>query len=398
MTRIAGIDICKLSVVACILEQRPPEPRQDIYDETFYTFDANVSGLQSLIDLKPDIAILEPTGVNYAKMWGTQLARLGVEVRLVGNDKLRHYALHSLQFQDKNDDYDAYALACYGFDYLNIPHRFLQERDPVIVRIRQLVLRLAHLNRVQSPIINRLRQDLAWQFPEIAGRQIQRKETCVPIMMAWLAGERSSKRYDRDYANSCGLGLTATVIEHAKRMCDLHREEMVIERELSELIIKDDRFLPYRAVFRKFGFGQRVEAMILSQIFPIESYLGEDGKPVVKLRKGRNSGKPTARHLSRRRFQKALGVAPSENSSGDKEGRGVVGGSDLCRKALWQWVFTAIEPKKRRLANGIQDRLGEKLDREKKQGRPVRLIRSRVSSKAAELLFKELVNEIIRKG
>ena len=75
-----------------------------------------------------------------------------------------------------------------------------------------------------------------------------------------------------------------------------------------------------------------------------------------------------------------------------------MGGSDLCRKALWQWVFTAIEPKKRRLSNGIMDRLGEKLDQEKEQGRPVRLIRSRVSSKAGELLFKELVNEIIRLG
>ena len=396
MTRIAGIDICKLSVVACILEERPTEPRQSIYDETFYTFEANVSGLQGLIDLKPDIAIMEPTGVNYAKLWGTQLARLGVEVRLVGNDKLRNYALHSLQFQDKNDDYDAYALACYGFDYLDVSHRFLQERDQVIVRIRQLVLRLAHLARVQSPIINRLRQDLAWQFPEIAARQGKRVANCVPLFFAWLAGERSSKQYDRDYANSCGLGLTDTVIEHAKRMCDIHREEMVIERELTQLIA-DERFKPYRAIFSKFGFGQRVEAMILSQIFPIESYMGEDGTPEVKMRKGRNSGKPTARHLSRRRFQKALGVAPSENSSGDKEGRGVVGGSDLCRKALWQWVFTAIEPKKRRLSNGIMDRLGEKLDREKEQGRPVRLIRSRVSSKAGELLFKELVNEIIRK-
>lgn len=395
MPRICGIDICKLSVVACVLEERPTEPRQSIYDETFYEFRADVSGLQGLMALAPDIAVMEPTGVKYAKMWGTQLARMGVDVRLVGNDKLRYYALHSLQFEDKNDDYDAYALACYGFDYLNSERRFLQERDRVIVRIRQLVLRLAHLNRVQSPIINNMRQDLAWQFPEIAGRQVQRRANCVPIFYTWLAGEKKDKRYEEQYQNSAGLGLTDTVVAHAKRLCDLQREEMRIEAELSELM-KDERFKPYREVFAKFGFGKRVEAMILSQIFPIESYMGEDGLPEVKMRKGRNSGKPTARHLSRRRFQKALGVAPSENSSGDKLGGGVVGGSDLCRVALWQWVFTAIEPKKRRLNNGIMDKLGEKLDHEKTQGRPVRLIRSRVSSKAGEILFKELVNKIIR--
>ncbi|MEH2277714.1 MAG: hypothetical protein V7K40_23720 [Nostoc sp.] len=42
------------------------------------------------------------------------------------------------------------------------------DSDRSIVKIRELVLRLAHLNRVQSPIINRIRQDLAWQFPEVA--------------------------------------------------------------------------------------------------------------------------------------------------------------------------------------------------------------------------------------
>ncbi len=37
-----------------------------------------------------------------------------------------------------------------------------------IVEIRRLVLSLSHLNPVESPIINRARQDLASQFPEAA--------------------------------------------------------------------------------------------------------------------------------------------------------------------------------------------------------------------------------------
>jgi len=73
----------------------------------------------------------------------------------------------------------------------------------------------------------------------------------------------------------------------------------------------------------------------------------------------------------------------------------VSGGSDLCRKALWQWIFTRIEPQRCRLANDIGSRPGEIMDEEKLSGRPVRLVRSRVAAKAVKLLFKELVRELV---
>jgi hypothetical protein len=56
------------------------------------------------------------------------------------------------------------------------------------------VLRLAHLNRVQSPIINRARQDLAWQFPEVALALAVRYGENLPLLWGWLAGERPSKK------------------------------------------------------------------------------------------------------------------------------------------------------------------------------------------------------------
>ncbi len=64
--------------------------------------------------------------------------------------------------------------------------------------------------------------------------------------------------------------------------------------------------------------------MLLSQIYPLENY------------------------LSRRRFEKALGIAPTEDSSGDKKGKQIIGGSDLCRIALWQWIFTRLEIQRNR--------------------------------------------------
>ena len=196
---------------------------------------------------------------------------------------------------------------------------------------------------------------------------------------------------------SIGLGITDELRRHAARICDIQREEMVLEFELSKLV-SEPQFLPYRKVFARFGFGRRVEAILLSQIYPFENYLATDGKPDIKIRKGRRSGKPTKRHLSLRRFCKALGYAPTQESSGDLQKSKVAGGSDLCRKALWQWIFTRIEVQRCRLANDIGDRLGELIDTEKASGRPVRLVRSRVAAKAVKLLFKELVWELSSKS
>jgi len=392
--RILGIDVSKSSVSVCLLTNKPESPRQFYYECPFMLFSANSEGIKSLLALNPDIAVMEPTGVNYSRLWGTHLARAGVEVRLVGHKELRSYRSSHLDLPDKDDDADALALACYYFDYFDSPRRFVQIRDFTTVRIRELVLRLAHLNRVQSPIINRLRQDLAWQFPEVAHVKSRRgADGSVPLLWGWLCGERLSKKYDALRSSSVGLGISSTVQHHARRLCDLQREEYSIEMELQQLLA-DPKFTLYREVFKTFGFGVRLEGIILSQIYPIENYFDIDGKPEVKICKGRKSGKPTKRYLSLRRFQKSLGLAPSLESSGDKSKIKIVGGSDLCRIAFWQWVFTRIEVKLKRLDNEIGEMLGAKLDAEKAAGRPVRLVRSRISAKAAKLLFRELVKTI----
>lgn len=392
--RVLGLDVSKSSVSVCLLTGRPANPRQFYYDYGFQKLNADISGIKAMLDLKPDIAVMEPTGVNYSKLWFTQLANAGVEVRLIGHRELRNYRAHHLVLPDKDDDADALALACYLFDYVDEPRRFVQIRVPIISQIRGIILRLSHLNRVQSPVLNRVRQDLAWQFPEVAlVRSLRGASGKVPLLWGWLAGERESTRYDRLYQNTCGLGIDDSVRCHAQRICSLQREEYSLEIKL-QLLLQDSKFESYRKVFADFGFGVRLQAMLLSQIYPLENYFGADGKPEVKVQRGRKSGKPTKRYLSLRRFQKTLGVAPSQESSGDVCKSKVVGGSDLCRKALWQWVFTRIEPKRTRLKNEIGEKLGEFLDVEKVAGKPIRLVRSRTAARAAKLLFKELVKAV----
>ncbi len=89
--------------------------------------------------------------------------------------------------------------------------RFVQVREPVIVKIREHVLRLAHLNRCQSPIVNRLRQDLAWQFPEIAKVKFNKQGSRLSLALRWLAGEVKSAQYEKLLEKSIGLEIKPTL-------------------------------------------------------------------------------------------------------------------------------------------------------------------------------------------
>ncbi|MEM7712046.1 MAG: transposase [Cyanobacteria bacterium P01_A01_bin.68] len=392
MVRILGLDVSKSSVSACLLESKPEEPRQFYYKYDFKYFKADASGIKGVLNLNPDVVVIEPTGTNYSKLWITVLSQNGVIIRLVGHKELRRYRSSHLQLPDKDDNADALALACYAFDY-TVQSRYLQIRDATTSRIKELVLRLMHLNRVQSPIINRLRQDLSWQFPEIAlVHSVRGSKGEVPLLWGWLCGQRKSKRYDTLYLESVGLGLTESARLHARRLCDLQREEYSIECEIESLLSRPD-YVSYRKVFKNFGFGLRVEAMIISQIYPLTNFLDDNKKPIVEFYASKSSGKMTKRRLSERRFQKVLGLAPTQESSGDKKKSKVAGGSALCRKALWQWVFTRVEVKKNRNSQ-IAIYLGQILDQEKRGGRPVRLVRSRIAVRAVKLLFNQLVKQL----
>lgn len=393
MPKILGLDVSKSSVSACLLTSPITDVRSFYYEYPFQLITATKQGIEQLLAFDADIAILEPTGVNYSKIWVEHLVHAGIEVRLVDHKKLRYYRERHLELPDKSDDADALALACYGFEFLESPLRFVSIREELINDLRRLVLRLAHLNKVQSPIINRIRQDLAWQFPEVALiDSIRTAKNDIPLLWGWLAGLRESPRYERLLKESIGLGVTNTVKLHAERICHLQVEEAQIERKI-DLLLNRPHFTAYRKALSVFRFGKRTEALLLSQIYPFSRYL-EDGQPIIQVRRGRVSGKLTHRYLSERRFLKSLGVAPTEESSGDKQKKRVSGGSALCRKYLWLWVFTTIEPVKNRSNNVIGKQLSVYIDTHKARGTPVQLARSRTAAKAAKLLYKELVKNL----
>jgi Transposase len=351
---IVGFDVSRSSITVCFLLEKPLNPRDDYYDADIETYNMNLENLNKLKakieSFKADkiIAICEPTGINYARLWLNKLSDWGYETRMISNGKLPVYRAGLMGKEGKSDaktdDIDAFAIACYFYDKQD--RDYLKVREPIIGQIKYLCLRLEHLNRIQNPIINRMRQELSWQCPEVA--KIKSKATTeelAPLLWGWLAGLRKSKKYDRIAAETIGTGIEQETQWAALRYCEIESEMQKLRKELMELL-NDSRFKQYRKVFTKFGFGLNLQGYLLGACYPIQDFL-KDGKPEIKLRKNRETKKVSKLKLSERRFMRAVGMGVIREDSGKKK-KGKQSGSALCRKALWQWCYTRLERKKGR--------------------------------------------------
>jgi hypothetical protein len=406
MTLIAGLDVSKADVVVCLIDTKSPlpEPGKLYIEGDFPRLKTDVAGLKALLAMKPDVCVLEPTGTNYSKFWCHKLKDAGVRLLLVSHSKVRRYRENILS-ENKDDQGDALALAYYGAQFENQPSAFLRDRDPVAEHLREICHRLDYWNRSQSPQINRIRQDLAWQCPELADKNLN-----AAVFWGWMAGERKSAKYDQIEQETVGLGITPHTRIMARMLYQVFPIQDQLTQEMLDLI-SDARFLPYRKVFAKFGFGQKLEAILISHIYPLSNFLGEDGEPiVVSTRSKLNSDKKTLKHLSERRFLKVLGCAPTREWSGKKQSgmkQSQLAGSAQVRTALWQWVFTRIEPVKNTPKNlpiigwqvddvTVQGSLKDYFDWLKGSKTSVKLARSRVAAKTVKALFKELIAEGIQ--
>jgi transposase len=380
---VIGADVCKDRIVCFGLSQIPLDPQLTYQSGEWWEFDISTKGLKDLLNLQPDVLVLEPTGVNYSKFWVTKAAESGIEIALVGHKQLGRYR-ESLGLPDKDDFADALALGCYYLQYQKSYLRFVRVRDDVTSEMRDRVLRLHHLARLQSPLVNRAKQDLAWAFPEK-----HRATLSAPLFWKWLAGRARSAKYDRLYESTCGLGIPDDLRFAAGMLVEVLQRERVVELELRSFL-NHPQFLPYREVLSRYGMGERVQALIISQIYPLSNYLGDDGQPIVIHTKGKKSGKPTKKPLSLRRFRKALGVVPTREQSGMSATKTTAAGSQLCRTALWQWCFTRIEVDKMR----SHTPLGLELIKDWeyfKSVNPIKLARAKFIAKTVNRIFYDLL-------
>jgi hypothetical protein len=317
---------------------------------------------------------------------------------MISNSKLPNYRAELMGKEGKSgaktDDIDAFAIACWYFDKPETS--YLKIRDPLVVRIKHICLQLEHLNRWQVPIINRMRQELAWQCPEIAlVKSAKLQDDLTPLLWGWLARRRKSKKYDRVLETTIGSGIEPQTRWAAKQYCEIEEEIFKLKKQLVQLI-DDPQLEEYRRIFTKFGFGYQLQGYLLGAIYPIEDFLKDVTE--VKLRKNRQTGKESKLKLSERRFMRAVGMGVVREDSGQKK-KGKQSGSALCRKALWQWCFTRLEVARNNpplhFTYGQGENVekmspAENLRRRKKGGTPVKLARPRVIARCIRELFKEL--------
>lgn len=387
--RIIGADACKDRIVYCVLESdNLPNDYQKYYlnGDNFFEAYTSAHGLKQILDLKPDVLAIEPTGVNYTRLWVRKMSEHGVKVALIGHTQLRSYR-KNLNLPDKDDPADALAIGAYCAEHYANPARFVLVRDEITAKLRETALRIGHLNRLQSPMINRLKQDLAYAFPERADI-----DTDAPLFWRWVAGTGKSLRYDLELKESIGSGLTPEMRLEAKLLVMVQAEKRRIEYELRS-ILDDSQFAPYRKAMKDYGMGEKAEAMIISQIYPIENFLDQNKQPIVMTTKGKISGKPTAKHISLRKVSKMLGVAPTREQSGKSVTRTNKSGSELCRTVYWLWLFRRFESGRSRLKTETGQQI-YKIFVDYKAHKPIKLARAKTVGKVVRKLFYDFVNAV----
>lgn len=394
--RIVGLDIGSDNAVFCCLSESPPSLKKyfDLHRREFPKVFANREGVRILLLLEPDIVVMEPTGIHYAEFWYQVLIKSGVEVRWVGHVQVKNFR-KSHRLPSKNDAADALGMAAYGWQHLEEPEFFLKIQIKSMSELRRFCLQLQHINRIENPIMNCARQYLSHEFPEAAKIDSKEAEDGALPLWAWLAQERRSPHYDRLWAKSVARDFEIEISDFtriaARRICDLERQQRQTEAQIKE-VLRSPEFDTYNRVFDYFGFGLRTRAILLSHVYPFSNFLAETGQPLIDIEIN-ELGKPQRRDRSLRAFKLRLGMGLVEDSSG-KSQKWIPGGSDICRKTLWQWVLTKIEPRASRGRVPVGAELGLYIDGLKAGGVPGKVAQSRCAAKAVTLLYRALLRTI----
>lgn len=282
---------------------------------------------------------MEPTGTNYSALWAKICQTEGIPIRWVGHIEVANFR-RSNRLPNKNDAADAVAIYYYLLTYQDKEH-YLTLDVAAISRIRQIYLQLGSLARIQNPIVNRLRQQLAVEFPEAANHSIISGVQGFSPFAAWLAEVPAERlaRYERLYHSSIapqyGIEISTFTRRLASQQVDIHLWENTLETELSVLLANPE-FKKYNAAFDKLEFGLRTRAIILAQVYPVEKF--------AKFNRITGSFNYTK---SLAAFKQRLGYGGEQSDSGDKEQRKAFG-SKLSRKALYLWALTKVSAAQRR--------------------------------------------------
>ena len=407
--KVIGIDVSAHRVDVVLLDKFPTIALRDFYLSPQFKEVHSVyktGEIQNLVDRigeSPAVAILEGTG-TYSYFWKEQLQKKGIFV-LVADQGLVKATRRSLGGTDnKDDEFDALVMCeLYRRHYLEIYDRrfWVKQLNPKVQEIRRTLLDLKTTTRKQTSFINTIKGRLAWEYPARAKVQSQRRNGFLnigqpPAFWAWVAGrgeclsKSTVSRFNNHYRKEQEgdrANLSDLTRQFAAQICDLHDIEASLELNLIELL-GDSLFDRYHQVFDKFAFGYRERGWVLSRIFPFDDFLCLPKKRAL------------------RRFRQACGLGKVEKSSGQIKagsGGGNWTGCANTRSTLWTYVNCRIEPQKLKGQNytAVQLELRKyfvgrafETDGTKKRGGRLADARNASCRKLADLIFRELYNEL----
>jgi len=411
--KVIGIDVSAHRVDVVLLDKFPTIALRDFYlspefKQVHSVYRTNeiqvlVNCVLALAGESAAVAILEGTG-TYSYFWKEQLQKKGIFV-LVADQGMVKSTRRSLGGTDnKDDEFDALVMCeLYRRHYLEIYDRrfWVKELSPKVQDIRRTLLDLKTTTRKRTSFVNTIKGRLAWEYPARATVQSQRRNGFLqigqpPAFWAWLAdrgaflSKSTFSRFQNHYQKERELdraNLSDLTRQFAAAVCDLHDVESGLEGKLIELL-GDSLFDRYHRAFDRFAFGYRERGWILCRIYPFEDFLCLPKKRAL------------------RRFRQACGLGKVEKSSGQIRAGGGGGKWTGCantRSTMWTYINCRIEPQrlKGQSYTVLQVELREYFlyraldaDGTKKRGGRLADARNATCRKLADLVFRELYNEL----
>jgi uncharacterized protein involved in tolerance to divalent cations len=360
MTNALGIDIgAKFVVIFSLTELPTGGSYQSYYRKHAKTAifkvrmdnkkDDTSTGIERAIallkELKPDVIVMEPTGVWYSRLWAKMAEHLSIKVQWIGHSDLA-YNRGAYGFKDKDDRTDAFCLAVSHFDPIfNSRNAWLLWKSGEVARVNDLMLEVKSLQSTTKILQQQIRQRLKYEFPEVADRSITNIHTHegYTAWLGYLASIHIYTRIKNEHAKSVatvlGVAISQYTRDHAASICGNQIRDNGLKAELTDMLLSPC-FARYQATFEAFGFGPMMQACVLAQVYPFEKFLLNGRQWIDRYEDDRGKHK---KNKSLAGFQLSLGMGKRLFESGGSSSL-VFAGSSYARKELYSWVMANVMP------------------------------------------------------
>jgi len=382
--RIMGADIGAAEIVACILSEIPKDPKS-AYNQ-FKQKESNFRRItlykpEEIRILDPDLIICEPTGL-YSDPWIKLFEKMKIPYLLMPTNVLRAWQ-QANGMKNKTDQLDSYCLAAYGQYHHNDPTKWINLNA---VFLRRTCQEIESLQKMQNQYINRSRQTLLTECPELYPMTITAEHAAWKVLAS--IPTKKSLEIEEIIQNTKGIGISQRTRNTAKLICQIEKEIRDLHKQLCLRL--REQWSTQRKIMAPYRLGPRLEAHILPLITPLERL---KMKPISEHYYTEN-GKRQKHSPALKAWKMALGLGTIISQSG-KQRREYMGGSQACRTLLYLWVVRQVLSN--RATNATLSKLKawhQSLD-PKKPGK-VRIMRT--AAKAMTQLFWELIAELDNKG